>query len=392
MQINITLERPKLNEIKVTPQSAVVTVNTTMKFIATAYDQYGNPLEGVFIYWTSTNKTVGTVSPALPEYVVTGPDGNATADFTALAPGTTTIIAANITTKINGTATVIVLPELFLNYSNLNVTPTEGVAPLDITACARVENTGGSACEYNATLKINNEVVKFKKGWLGAGENTTVCFNYTLTEAGTYNVTIDELPAKTVVVTKEIHDVYIDTEYTGTYGTGIRIDNETGAIIPPEQNLTVGEIYYIKFKVVNNGTVKPERVNITVEISNGTWEEVLDAYEKEINNYHMGNVSWNTTGLAPGNYTITVNASIPDDVRPEDNERTREVVLTVGNILCYYCCLKGDCCHVSTIELLKAADDWSKSIAPPGFDEPLTTTQLLQLADWWSKNTTTPCG
>nr|MCR5852405.1 lamin tail domain-containing protein [Methanophagales archaeon] len=66
VQINITLEQPKLNEIKVTPQSAVVTVNTTKEFIATAYDQYGNPLEGVFIYWTSTNKTVGTVSPALP--------------------------------------------------------------------------------------------------------------------------------------------------------------------------------------------------------------------------------------------------------------------------------------------------------------------------------------
>jgi len=75
------------------------------------------------------------------------------------------------------------------------------------------------------------------------GENTTVCF-YTLTEAGTHNVTFDKLPAKTVVV-KKIHD-YIDTNYTGTYGTGIRVENETGAIIPPEQNLTIGKTYYIK--------------------------------------------------------------------------------------------------------------------------------------------------
>ena len=100
---------------------------------------------------------------------------------------------------------------------------------------------------------------------------------------------------------------------------------------------------------------------------------------------------WDTSGLAPGNYTIMVNASIPDDVHPEDNERTRKVVLVRRNILCYYCCLEGDCCYVSTTELLKAADDWSKNIAPPGFDEPLTTTQLLQLADWWSENATTPC-
>ena len=54
---------------------------------------------------------------------------------------------------------------------------------------------------------------------------------------------------------------------------------------------------------------------------------MLDAYEKEINDYHRGNVTWDTSGLAPGHYTITVNASIPEDVHPEDNERTREVML-----------------------------------------------------------------
>ncbi|MCU4140150.1 MAG: hypothetical protein MW690_001626 [Methanophagales archaeon] len=89
---------------------------------------------------------------------------------------------------------------------------------------------------------------------------------------------------------KPIHDVYIDTEYTGTYGTGIRIDNATVEEIPLDWNLTIGETYHIKFKVVNNGTVKPERANITVEISNGTWRKVLDAYEKDINNYHRGDV------------------------------------------------------------------------------------------------------
>jgi len=278
-----------------------------------------------------------------------------------------------------------------IKYSDLNVTPTSGTAPLTITASARVENVGDAAGDYNATLKVDGNVVNYTTGTLNPGENTTVCFIYIFTEAGTYNVTIDELPAKTVVVTKEIHDVYIDTEYTGTYGTGIRIDNATVEKIPLDWNLTIGKTYHIKFKVVNNGTVKPERANITVEISNKTWRKVLDTYEKDITNHHWGNVTWNTSGLAPGNYIITVNASIPDDAHPEDNERTRGVVLVEWNILCYYCCLEGDCCYVSTTELLKAADDWSKNIAPPGFDEPLTTTQLLQLADWWSKNATTPC-
>jgi len=91
-------------------------------------------------------------------------------------------------------------PPIF-NYSDLRVAPTEGEVPLEISVCALVENIGGSAGEYNATLKINEEVVKFETGWLGVGENTTVCFNYTFTEVGTYNVTIDDLPAVEVTVT-----------------------------------------------------------------------------------------------------------------------------------------------------------------------------------------------
>jgi len=75
---------------------------------------------------------------------------------------------------------------------------------LDITVCALVENNGGSAGEYNATLKINEEVVKFETGWLGVGENTTVCFNYTFTEVGTYNVTIDGLPPVEVNVREKV--------------------------------------------------------------------------------------------------------------------------------------------------------------------------------------------
>ena len=135
-----------------------------------------------------------------------------------------------------------------------------------------------------------------------------------------------------------------------------------------------------------------ETVHVTVRIANESWSMLIEEHNysldaRESKTYYD---EWDTSGLAPGAYTITVNASIPEDAHPEDNKRTREVML-VRDILCYYCCLEGDCCHVSTIELLKAADDWSKNIAPPGFDKPLTTTQLLQLADWWSKNATTPC-
>ena len=85
-------------------------------------------------------------------------------------------------------------------YSDLYVTPPSGIAPLDITASAKVENTGGVAGDYNASFKIDDGIVEWKNGTLNAGENTTVNFARTLTTAQTYNVTIDGLPAIEVVV------------------------------------------------------------------------------------------------------------------------------------------------------------------------------------------------
>jgi hypothetical protein len=56
------------------------------------------------------------------------------------------------------------------------------------------------------------------------------------------------------------------------------------------------------------------------------------------------------------------------------------------NILSYYKGLGNDPNIVETTDLLKAADDWSKNIAPPGFSSPITTQQLLTLADEWSRS------
>jgi hypothetical protein len=95
---------------------------------------------------------------------------------------------------------ITVIPPANIIYSDLNVTPTSGTAPLEITASATVENVGGVAGDYNATLKIDDVVVDSTTGTLAAGANTTVSFAYTLTTAGTYSVTIDELTAIEVTV------------------------------------------------------------------------------------------------------------------------------------------------------------------------------------------------
>jgi len=112
----VTVEVPLISTIVVTPSTATLKVGDTQTFTATAKDQFGDPMAGINITWTSSNGTVGNVSPA---YSITGADGNATTTFTASTLGTTTIKAENGT--VNGTATVTVVPQY-----NLTVSSTDG--------------------------------------------------------------------------------------------------------------------------------------------------------------------------------------------------------------------------------------------------------------------------
>jgi hypothetical protein len=57
-----------------------------------------------------------------------------------------------------------------------------------------------------------------------------------------------------------------------------------------------------------------------------------------------------------------------------------------SDILAYYRSLGNNPKVVETTDLLKAADDWSNNVTPPGFASPITTQQLLALADEWSKS------
>ena len=84
-----------LASITVSPALAVLYVDETKQFAATARDQYGSPLPNVTYTWSSSNESVGTITAA-------------TGLFTAITPGTSTITATNST--INGTTTVTVLP------------------------------------------------------------------------------------------------------------------------------------------------------------------------------------------------------------------------------------------------------------------------------------------
>ena len=71
-----------MTTITVSPPTATLSIGDTQVFTATAMDQNGAPMEGINVEWTSSDMTVGTVSP---ESAMTGADGTATTTFTAIA-------------------------------------------------------------------------------------------------------------------------------------------------------------------------------------------------------------------------------------------------------------------------------------------------------------------
>jgi len=156
----------ELTTITVSPETAEVAVNGTRTFTATAYDQDGNPMADVVITWTSSNETVGTVSPAS---VTTGSDGKATTTFTALKAGTTMVNATNGT--IVGTAEV-------------NVTPV-------INGYKGKRYTGGADIKTVQNLTINGNVL------YSVGDSYYMSGSTAAWETYTANWTASDLPVPT---------------------------------------------------------------------------------------------------------------------------------------------------------------------------------------------------
>ena len=112
-----------------------------------------------------------------------------------------------------------------------------------------------------------------------------------------------------------IHDINVSTDYAPeTNGIKIKYD---GTEIPASENLTIGNTYNIYYKIMNEGDYN-ETVGVTVKIVNSTWHQTIatHTWSIKVGKYHYapsGGDSWDTSGLTPGNYNLTVNASIPID-------------------------------------------------------------------------------
>lgn len=94
-----------LTSIVISPSATTtLTVGGTQQFMATANDQNDNPMSGINISWTSSNLTVGTVSPS---NAITGADGKASAIFSSITTGEAMIEAANGSLADSALVTVI---------------------------------------------------------------------------------------------------------------------------------------------------------------------------------------------------------------------------------------------------------------------------------------------
>ncbi|HPQ05335.1 MAG TPA: pseudomurein-binding repeat-containing protein, partial [Methanothermobacter sp.] len=126
----------------------------------------------------------------------------------------TTIRDANTANNIKNTTKEF---KTNITANNLNVTPTSGVAPLNVTVSCKLTNTGEVAGDYTAELKINSAVVDSQTVTVGAGETKTVTFTRTL-EAGTYNITIDDLAPTAVTVLRPANITASNLTVTPTSG------------------------------------------------------------------------------------------------------------------------------------------------------------------------------
>ncbi len=88
-----------------------------------------------------------------------------------------------------------------LAYSDLVVEPQEGEASLNVTVNATVTNGGDFDLTEDVILYVDGNNEASKSVSVDAGEGKTVSFDYTFVDAGTYDVTIDDLTAEQVNVT-----------------------------------------------------------------------------------------------------------------------------------------------------------------------------------------------
>jgi len=241
----------------------------------------------------------------------------------------------------------------------LNVQPIHDVAVRDLVAPATavlgdlipiyvtVINEGSFTETFHVTVHANITLIGNQpNNILTSGNRKTLTFNWNTIgfTAGNYMLNTTAIDAedeklannnltKTIEL-KTVHDVAI---------TSIEVPDE----------VAVGELVFVNVTVTNQGSYD-ENVTVTVFYDdtpiNTTVIDVLPLRESEI-----VKLSWNTTDLSIGMYTIKATATIALDEDPSDNTNTRQIELKFGydvevvRILAPYEAVVGELVNITVI-------------------------------------------
>jgi PKD repeat protein len=198
-----------------------------------------------------------------------------------------------------------------------------------LTFSVTASDPDGDPLNYSWTL--NDVEVSTTNSFTFMPDTTNVGFNMVKITISDGNILSRDTFDRRAVTVTSIHDINVSTDYAPeTNGIKIKYD---GTEIPASESLTLGNTYDIYYKIVNEGDYN-ETANVSVIVANSTWTQTVATHIWSINvgEYHYapgGGDSWDTSGLTPGDYNITVNASIPIDNDWSNNERIRAVTLAV---------------------------------------------------------------
>ncbi len=227
--------------------------------------------------------------------------------------------------------------------------------------------TDSNGCQSYCEIKIT--VNPLPACSISADPGTTVC-------AGT-DVTLNETggDAESWLWTTAETTQSITVSTSGTYG--VTVTDSNGCQSYCEIKITVLPLPEAAFHASDTNPYATVEINF-YDDSTGTYDSWF---------WDFGDGS-NSTAQNPshayssaGNYTVSL--TISDSCGNDTETKIDYINVWPHDILDYYRGLHAPYDKVDTLDLLTAADDWSAYVAPPGFDQPITTLQLLQLADEW---------
>jgi hypothetical protein len=310
--VEIEVLTPQFEVTNVNYSAAELTTRDSLVVNATVQETAG--ISGDFTFRLTQNGTeVDNTTVTVPA------EGTATTSFQR-----TFNAAGDYALAVNGvnetTVTVTGFPNI--TYSDLAVTQS-GNLNETVTVSATVVNEGEGPGEYSAPLIRDGNILAYQNGSLEAGGQTTVTFTRTFT-TGTYDVTIDGLPAETITV-DEPDVTYSDFSVEPT-------DPAFGDVVTANVTVESNDDRSVNVSLVVNGNVTDEQ---SVNLINDTPEEV--SFPIDTRDIGLGDSSVTILGVT-AEETVSVTAAdligeitnTPTDVR-EGVVPVEATVTNVGN-------------------------------------------------------------